>query len=727
MSGAPAFERLDPRLQRWLWKQGWRGLREIQERALDPILAREGDVLLAAATAAGKTEAAFLPIVSRILAEEARGVRALYVGPLKALINDQGRRLEDLCRGLDVPVQRWHGDVGAGPKQALLEDPRGVLLITPESLEALFVLRGTQVARVFAATEYVVVDELHGFQGTERGRQLQSLLRRLELALRRRTARVGLSATIGDLELAARFLRPEDPARVRVIEVRGNGSELRAKLRAYRVGDDDPEDPERSADAVDERIARHLFEHLRGSSNLVFAPSRREVEGFAVRLRRLAQERRLPLEFFPHHGSLARELREDLERRLRAGERPTTVVCTSTLELGIDLGAIESVAQIGSPHSVAALRQRLGRSGRRGAPAVLRAYVRVDALPAAPGAPGVRALHEELVRTAATFELLLAGWCEPPEDGLHLSTLVQQVLALVAQYSGVRADEAFGALCAHGPFADVGAAAFAHVLRSMAGRDLLVQDARGTLLAGAAGERLLEHYTFYSVFQSEEELDVVHRGETLGSLPGARALARGDTLVFAGRAWRVTHVDRSARRVLVEPGVGGAPPRFEGGPRAVHDRVRAQMRALYLGDGTPAYLDGAAREVLAEARAAFRALGLAERHVTEAAGGAHLWPWRGDRVLETLRLELRGRGLDVRAEGPALLAARCAPGELAAHLEALARTPAASGPDLARGVESKARERYDAYLDEELLCAEYAARALDPQGARECLCALVRA
>src|SRR5436853_2120515 len=205
-----AFHRLHPKIQRWLWRQGWGALRDIQEAAIGPILAGDRDVVIAASTASGKTEAAFLPILTALAEDSGGSVRVLYISPLKALINDQFDRLELLCEDLEVPVARWHGDVAASQKKKLLARPGGVLIITPESLEALFVLQGPKVRSLFERLAYVVVDELHAFIGGERGQQLQSLLHRVELAIRRRVPRVALSATLGDLAIACEFLRPRE-------------------------------------------------------------------------------------------------------------------------------------------------------------------------------------------------------------------------------------------------------------------------------------------------------------------------------------------------------------------------------------------------------------------------------------------------------------------------------------------------------------------------------------
>ncbi len=206
------LELLDERIQRWVWAKGWTSLRDAQERAIPALLEGKRDVIIAAATASGKTEAAFLPYsLSWCASGEEMGV-VLYVSPLKALINDQWGRLEQLCEDLQVPVTPWHGDISQSRKRQFMKRPQGVLLITPESLEAQFVLRGHYLRRFFGELDSVVVDELHAFIGTDRGKQLQSLLRRLEVLIERRVPRVGLSATLGDMGLAAEFFAPRGTA-----------------------------------------------------------------------------------------------------------------------------------------------------------------------------------------------------------------------------------------------------------------------------------------------------------------------------------------------------------------------------------------------------------------------------------------------------------------------------------------------------------------------------------
>ncbi|HSK77877.1 MAG TPA: DEAD/DEAH box helicase [Thermoanaerobaculia bacterium] len=728
-----AFHLLHPAIQRWLWRQGWEALRDIQEAAAPVVLGGEADVVIAASTASGKTEAAFLPILTVLAGDPGGSVRCLYVSPLKALINDQFDRLERLCEELDVPVARWHGDVAASQKRKVLDRPAGVLIITPESLEALFVLQGPRVRTLFERLAYVVVDELHAFLGTERGQQLQSLLHRVELAVRHRVPRIALSATLGDLALACELLRPGGGEAVHRVVSSERGQEIRIQVRGYRelppklspaqaealeaAGQTPQIEDLVPGDAVE--ISLHLFEKLRGGHHLIFANARSAVELYADLLRRWCENRGLPNEFWPHHGNLSRELREEAEAAIKDRSRPASAVCTTTLELGIDVGAIESVAQIGPPPSVASLRQRLGRSGRQGGPATLRVYIQEPEIDER--TPPQWRLRASLVEAIAAVNLLVAGWCEPPEAGaLHLSTLVQQVLSTIAQHGGIRADQAWRALCREGAFRAVDAASYAELLRSLGRSELLRQLHTAELVLDLAGERIVNHYSFYSAFQTAEEYRLTSGGRNLGTLPISYPLFPGLYLIFGGRRWVVLEVDEERKTVDLKPAQGGRLPGFEGGRGAVvHDRVRAEMFAIYRSSELPAFLDARARDLLAEGRAQFASLGLGGRRLLADPGGSLLFCWRGDRVLDTLVVWLSGLGLRVAREGPALLFPNNGPGEVRTELARLAAQEPPSPLDLAASVANKRTEKFHPYLSDSLLTADYASARLDVRGAWE--------
>lgn len=718
------FNRLHELLRRWIWDQGWTDLRDIQERAIDPVLKGDRDVIIAAATAGGKTEAAFLPVCSRLVDEPRGSVRALYLGPLKALINDQFDRLERLCERLEIPIHRWHGDVSSGHKRQVFSDPAGILLITPESLEAQFVLRGTAISRLFANLDYIVVDELHSFIGTERGRQLQSLLSRLELVLRRHVARIALSATLGDMDLAAEFLRPGRGLPCDIIVSNESRQEVRLQIRGYRMKPADPA-MERDGAVGDARgdgavpmISAHLFEVLRGKDNLIFANSRQNVEIYADELRILCERARVPNEFWPHHGSLSKELREHAETVLKDLTVPASIICTTTLEMGIDVGTVATIAQVGVPPSVAGLRQRLGRSGRRGEPSIMRIYIEEPELELEPESPPQDRLRTELVQATAMVRLLMAKWCEPPEPAaLHLSTLVQQVLSLIAQYGGVTAVDAWRVLCRDGAFPAVADKAFTSFLRDLAKHDLIVQAGDGTLLLGTRGERTVNHYSFYTAFVTPEEYQLECGGHTLGTLPISHPLSQGSYIIFAGQRWRVIGVDSEYRIVQLEPSPAGRPPRFSGGAASVHGRVRQEMKAVFESAEIPAFLDSGARALLIEGRAAYKKYELARRPFVEYDSNVALFCWGGDRVHDTLVIQLRDRDLPVERDGVAIVVNEMSTAALMPHLQALAAQGPVDPVELARSVANKRTEKHHVFLGEELLSMDYASSQLDPEGA----------
>ena len=714
-----AFALYHPAVQRWIYHRGWDRLRDTQERAAGLIMTGERDVIIASATASGKTEAALLPICSVLAtAQEAgdgAGVGALCVSPLKALVNDQYERLVELAETLDLPVHRWHGDAPASGKARVLRAPAGLLLITPESLEALFVRHADKTRRVLGGLRYVVVDELHSFVGAERGAQLQSLLHRVELAAGRRVPRVALSATLADFAAAADFLRPGHGAEAAVVTTAEPGSEIRLQVRGYLVpAAATPPDQEPADRAA---IADHLFRTLSGTDNLVFANSRAAVEVYADMLAQRAAGAGVGARFLAHHGSLSKEVREHVEERLKDPATPVTAVCTSTLELGIDVGSVDSVAQIGAPPTVAGLRQRLGRSGRRpGRPAVLRLYVAEPEL--APGISPADALRAELFQSVAMIELLTAAWYEPPDTaGLHLSTLIQQILSICARHGGATARELYDTLCGSGPFRRVDRATFAGVLRDMGRHDLIEQQAGAELLPGAGGERLLSHYSFYASFRTSQDYRLVADGYTLGSLPVDRPILPGTSLIFSGARWRVLSVDTAQRVIELTAAEAGRPPVFPGTGGEIADEVRRAMRRLYRSSEVPRYLDRTAQTLLAEGRAAFHAYGHGTRRVFAWDSGTLLFPWRGDRIMNTLAVVLTKQGLHVGQEDLAITVGNCPPAELLALIGDLAAGPRPDPVALAGTVRAKAHDKYDRYLSEELLNLAYASRALDVPGA----------
>ena len=723
-----AFDLLAEPVRRWIWRKGWTALRDIQERSIPHLINGDDDLIVAAATAGGKTEAAFLPLISRAhTTAEGEGFDLVYVGPLRALINDQFRRLEDLCETLEMPVHPWHGDIAQGVKARARRDPRGILLITPESLEAMFVLRGAEIPRLFTGTQAIVIDELHALLDSERGVHLRSLLTRLELAVGRRIRRVGLSATLGDMTLANAYLRPEAPDKVAALVSCSDGQELRVQLRAYvaRQLDDQPDTEAVQPDSPDapglsatRAVGEHLFDKLRGTNNLVFAGSRQSVEIYSDLLRRMCEERRLPNEFFPHHASLSRDHRGFVEKRLKDGSLPITAICTSTLELGIDIGDVTCVGQIGAPWSVAALRQRLGRSGRRaGQPAVLRMYA-IEPETDGESHP-VDALHLRLVRSVAMIELLVEGWCEPPRtEALHLSTLTHQILSVIAERGGASARRLHAILCDRGPFRSVDPSLFARLLRQLGEPEtaLIEQAADGALLLGREGERLVEHYSFFAVFHTPLEYRVVHDVKTLGTLPINAPLAPDLTIILVGRRWRVVEVHEREGVIEVVPDHTGKPPIFGGDAGDIHGTVIERMRDVLRSDILPPYLDNSAAQVLSSARAAYQRLGLDKRRIQSLGDDRYiLAPWTGTVGTASLAIALASLDYRVGTFDGILEVSSSGPGSnaLVSHLQDIAADKL-NLRDLVMGhAGALVQEKFHRFLADDLLVFDALSSRLD--------------
>ena len=722
------FDLLHENVRRLLWQLNWDHLRDIQEDAIPPILAKETDVIISAPTAAGKTEAAFLPILSDFTNDAPNGLGCLYVSPLKALINDQFDRLGLLCEKLGIPIHEWHGDVNQSHKKEVLNNPAGILLITPESLEALFVNRGHLIPTLFGSLRYIVVDELHSFIGSERGKQLQSLLRRIEIATKRAIPRIALSATLGDLDFAAKYLRSEENFPYKIILSQSSHQEIKLQLRGYLRSkpeiekhflDEDTEnenefDAENLQKSYGDKlaIAEHIFNALRGANNLIFANSRSNTEQYADLLRILSERDNVPNEFFPHHGSLSKELREDVEHKLKNQTLPISAVCTSTLELGIDIGSVKSIAQIGCPPSVSSMRQRLGRSGRRGEPAVMRIYIQENEISSL--SSPLDCLRSELVESIALINLLIKGWYEKPTLArLHMSTFIQQILSLLAQYGSLHPKELWQILCEKNTFLSIDKPAFTDVLKCLGSSQIVQQSSDGSLVLDLKGERIVSHYSFYAAFSTPQEYQIYNKGKLLGTIPINIALAVGLCIIFGGRRWKIVSLDQEKRIIEVERSKGGKPPNFGGEGGAISKEAREEMRNIYLSKDIPSYLDHEASLLLAEGRDYFSRFRLDTAFLLQHAADVILFHWDSDTVGNTILLQLKAMGLEGTHEGFALHFPKTSIQQVQACLNTIENKGFEPELSLVASVLNKEREKYDRLLTENLLNLEYASRSVD--------------
>lgn len=339
------FALLSEPIRRYINDKRWGAFRPIQSAAIKRILGTEDNYILVSRTASGKTEAAFLPILSKVDFKEP-GVQVLYVSPLIALINDQFVRVEDLCRYIDVSITRWHGEANQAAKKKLLKQPEGVLLITPESIESLFTNHPEHARALFSRLKFIVIDEIHTFLGSDRGMHLRSLLSRInDLAADKKPRIVGLSATVGDYEEPKRFTG--DPAHTKVL-IDPTAKGINARFKYFKQEDE-----------YTPQFIEELYNQVKDSKVLIFPNTRGNAEEIAVKLKRVSERKKGHPYFFSHHSAVDKELREYVEDFAKTNKRNNfCIACTSTLELGIDIGTVETVIQVDATHSIASLIQR---------------------------------------------------------------------------------------------------------------------------------------------------------------------------------------------------------------------------------------------------------------------------------------------------------------------------------------------------------------------------------
>jgi ATP-dependent Lhr-like helicase len=723
------YQRLDKRVQRWLFNQGWPDLREIQKRAIAPILAGDRDVLISASTAAGKTEAFFLPACSAI-AEEGSGFGILYISPLKALINDQYRRLESLSELLDMQVTPWHGDSLQSQKKKARNKPSGILLITPESLESLLVRDAGWVKQSFTSLKYIVIDEFHAFIGTERGQQLLSILTRLEHLTGRISdpiPRVALSATLGELEKVPLSLRPNKSLPCETITSDQQKSTIKVQVKGYLEPVNIMADSELIS--AEQQICLEIYRLCRGDSHLVFANSRSRTESIAAQLSDLCEQQVVPNEFFPHHGSLVKELREELEVRLQKESLPTTAICTMTLELGIDIGKVSSVIQVTAPHSVSSLRQRLGRSGRRNSPSILRMLISENELSEKSNI--VDGLRLELVQSLAMIRLLIVkNWFEPADtEQLHLSTFLHQILAVIAQWGSARADQLYSLLCGQGPFKEITIKHFKQLLSHMGKIQLIQQLNSGEVVLGMEGERLANSYTFYAVFKTPEEFRIVAGSKTLGTLPVDSLVLKDQHIIFGGRRWQVTDIDDDKKVIYVTSTKGGKPPKFSGSGMSIHDRVRQEMLSIYrtgdyrikVGDQNIDFLDSLGRQMFEDGAGLFKRAKLEEQPIFQSGKHCYIFSWMGDKVVNTLTVLLIRSGFVCSNFAGVIEVQNGNADDIKGCLINLGKGDIPNETELAESlsIQQKLIEKYDEYIPENLLTEGYGRKAFNSAAAKQ--------
>lgn len=559
-----SFELLSEPIRKYIRDKRWAELRPIQNAAISRILTTDDNYILASRTASGKTEAAFLPILSKVDFNET-GVLVLYISPLIALINDQFYRIEELCKYLEVTVTKWHGEASKSPKDKIIKQPSGIVLITPESLEAMFVNKPFNVRHLFSNLKYVVIDEIHSFIGTDRGTQLKSILSRLQDINRNKFNVVGLSATIGDYDEAKRFAGNESETKVLLDRT---AKDINAKFRYFKS----------ETEELSLELLKDLYLETNDNKALIFPNSRGRVEEVAVKLKKISDRVNGHLNYFSHHSSVHKEVREYVEFFAKNNRRENfSISCTSTLELGIDIGTVDEVIQIDATHSIVSLIQRVGRSGRKDEQSSNLFLYATD--------------KWSLLQSLACWELYKEGFIEPPQiTEKPYDILLHQALSITKGRSGIKHGDLIKQLKENFAFRQIEIAEIEEIINHLIEIDFL-EKLQHEIIIGIEGEKIVNSRDFYSMFTTEPSFKVVNAGNTIGEIPFTPQIKEDENIYLAARIWKIVAVDFNSNKIEVTPAKDGKKPTFGGSGTIVHPKIREKMFEILFSSNSFEILD----------------------------------------------------------------------------------------------------------------------------------------
>ena len=694
------YSRYAPFIQDYIYRNKWQQIRAIQAAAGDAIFNTQDNVLLSASTASGKTEAAFFPILTLLSEQPTASIGCLYIAPLKALINDQFCRLNDICKEAHIPVWHWHGDVGQSQKQRMMKKPGGILQITPESLEAMLLHKHADIPRLFGDLRFVVIDEIHSFLRGDRGGQTLCLIERLGRLANVNPRRIGLSATIGDPQVVGRFLgagtgrgiviphlhehattwrismehffnngpqatdNVRDSANTNTDDAKNNTldehvpfDDVAAWAGTYSRRDDTPYKnhlysarreiremhrdnalPQGTSDhdvppqgvptgtapkAADPGLA-YIFEHTRGHKCLIFSNSREECEAVTTTLRQYCEVRHEPERFLIHHGNLSSSFRETAEEQMKDDSNLDSICTTSTLELGIDIGRLERAFQIDAPYTVSSFLQRMGRTGRRGNPSEMWFVMREEHAEARDLLPAT--LPWRMLQGIALVQLYVEEhWVEPPLQGrLPYSLLYHQTMSTLASGGEMMPAELAQRVLTLSYFRNVSKDDFKTLLLHLLKIDHLQRTENGGIILGLTGERLVNNFKFYAVFQENEEYSVRCENQELGTI--VKPPPVGDKIAIAGRTWVVEEVDPKRHLVYCHLVKGIVPAYFGLEPGDIHTHILERMQGVLQEEVAYPYLLSHARARLEQARHVAQRSGMSGLNDQSSQGAKRVMP-----------------------------------------------------------------------------------------------------
>jgi ATP-dependent helicase Lhr and Lhr-like helicase len=551
------FYKLDSKLQEMLRNKDFCSLRKIQEDSIDYIFSKN-NLLIVAPTASGKTEAALLPVISSILGnkENDRYLKCLYIAPLKALLNDLESRILDLKDyGESQPfILKWHGDVSRSRKLKELQAVPDILMITPESLEVLFISKYINQAEIFEKIEFIIIDEAHNFAATPRGAQLISLINRIENLSEFSIQRIGLSATIGNPKIILNWMC--------------SGSELESKLlvseKAPKKFKSEIFHLENEKD--DGRLLNILQNVCNDGKTIIFNNSRSFAEEIAKKLEKIN------IDCSVHHGSLSKFIREEAEDQIK-NEAKGVISATSTLELGIDIGDLDKVVQCQSYPSVNSFLQRMGRTGRRSGK---NAHIL-----------SITDNEKDFLLNLSIISLgLYDNFFEPINPSkCRYDILLQQLLSESISYYGINKDKFWDNIRCSYCFRDINKEEYSYLIKYWEEEEI-IRILDESILLGEKGEKYFANRNFlelFSVFETSDQYEVIYNKFSIGVLDSWFVKSKPGRFLFrlAGKKWQVEEIDDQSKLIYVSLTTDGIPAVWMGGSVTnINYRIAQRIRDI---------------------------------------------------------------------------------------------------------------------------------------------------
>lgn len=745
------FEKFSPFIQDYIYRSGWETLREVQVKAAEVLFETDNNLLLTSSTASGKTEAAFFPVISKLWENPSASFGALYIAPLKSLINDQFARLDEILDLSGLPVFHWHGDIAMSHKNKALKNPCGILQITPESLESMLMNRSNDIVRLFGDLRYIILDEIHTLTGTDRGNQIICQLCRISRLIGHDPVRIGLSATIGNTEIAARWLGSGSKRKVSVIGMKESRTSWKLGMEHFYIQSDSPDqtgsanryltgvipdlhaeegDADENLSPLKEQLSEtqqdktadialdpgfeYIYDCTADKKCLVFSNSREETEYLTATLRQIADRRGDPDNFQIHHGNLSASIREEAEMKLKDEDIRTVTCATVTLELGIDIGRLERIIQLDAPTTVSSLLQRLGRSGRRGTPPEMMMVFREEN--PLPNTPLPQLMPWGLLRAIAIVQLYLEErFIEPPNiKKLPFSLLFQQTLSTLASSGELTAKRLAERVLSLPPFAEVSPEQYKTLLISMLKNDFIEMTEEKGLIIGLKGERLINSFKFYAVFKDSEDYTVRCGSDEIGTI--TTPPPAGDRFALAGRVWEVEELDIARKLIYVKEVKGKMEISWPGDYGEIHTRILERMKQVLEENTEYPYLKKNAKTRLEVARRVARNTGMLKNSLVHLGGYTWcLFPWLGTRSFRTLRKFIVRNGTRFKIsgmeyEGCYFMTFKMERGnssELISYLNEKVMLEGIDKNTLVSASECPVFEKYDDYIPAELLRDAY--------------------